>query len=178
MATCGPGSCSWTFWSQVLIRNLYDSSSSLKTSKSLLKSLLSICSPFFLQMTYEHCDFFICILSSVCISYYHSDKWIPRQSFGLWYYHSSYSLGVYLGPSSRAELKHQPSSSYFLYAQPLLRWQDSISPVGGLEEARVKWMGHSLSVLQLNARFSSPTLQASVLCCFHYSVFMYGRQHF
>ncbi len=42
--------------------------------------------------------FFICALCSVCISYYHSDKWIPRQSFGLWCYHSSHSLGVYLCP--------------------------------------------------------------------------------
>lgn len=115
--------------------------------------------PFLSPVTNEHCAFFICALGSVCISYYHSDKWIPRQSFGLWCYHSSYSLGVYLGPSSRAELKHQPSSRHFLYAQPLLRWQDSISPVGGLEEARVKWMGHSLSVLQMNARFNPPPFQ-------------------
>lgn len=148
------------------------------------KTFLSICShfiflPFLLQMSNEHCAFFICTLGSVCISYYHSDKWIPRQSFGLWCYHSSHSLGVYLGPSSRTELKRQPSSSYFLYAQPLLRWQDSISTVGGLEKARVKWMGHSPSVLQMNARFiPHPTLQASVLCCFHYSVFLYSRQHF
>lgn len=85
----------------------------------------------------------------------------------------SFSRCLSMPPSSRTELKHQRSSSHFLYAQPLLRWQDTISPVGGLEEARAKWMGRSLSVLQMNAprkasriakvQSPAPPFRASVL---------------
>lgn len=100
VATCGYGSCSRTFWSCDYICHFCESHHSRDFQR--FKIFLSTCSYFFFfsasTWAMKTVPFFICALRSVCISYYHSDKWIPRQSFGLWCYHSSHSLGVYLCP--------------------------------------------------------------------------------